>query len=424
MSHTFTRQSLYDLAWSEPLQSLSKKLAISDRGLAKICTAANIPVPARGYWAKRQAGKPVSPVPLPPRALGQSDFVHIGRDWYRSDSEDADILSTPIPPAPVFTPDMDAVRVQAASLLAKAPLPLRDTYGWHAQIQKLLNADEERAKKQRADPYPSSWNAPLFDGPFEMRRLRILNALFVCLTRCGMAPHVGDKYGRDLSVTVGTTHVPLVLDSTAAAKQIERERQGYGFMARGPKDRMRLGIAHRWSGEKLGPSWEDEQGKPLERRLREIAAAIVVFAEQAVRDGALSAHAWRIKRKAELEEAERKRRAEEERRRRERIAKAEKARVDDLLSQARALEQAQQIRAYVESVRRLNATAPDPMSSEDLADWSGWALAQADRIDPVISGTFKARPASEEPAEWGPIHARLGPMSPSSRRLLTTNLTT
>jgi hypothetical protein len=237
MSHTFTRQSLYELAWSEPLQSLSKKLAISDRGLAKVCAAANIPVPSRGYWAKKQAGKPVSPMPLPPRALGQSDFVHIGRDWYRSDSDDTEILSTPIPPAPVFTTDMDAVWAQAAILVAKAPLPLRDSHGWHSQIQKLLNADEERAKKQRADPYPSTWNAPLFDGPFEVRRLRIPNALFICLTRCGMSPHVGDKYGRELSITVGTTNVPLVLDSTAATKQIERERQGYGFMARGPRTR-------------------------------------------------------------------------------------------------------------------------------------------------------------------------------------------
>lgn len=399
MSHTFTRQSLYDLAWSEPLQSLAKNLSLSDRGLAKICAAANIPVPARGYWAKKQAGKSVSPMPLPPRALGQSDFVHIGRDWYRSDSEDADILASPTPPAPVFTPDMDAVRTQAAVLVAKAPLPLRDTHGWHSQIQKLLSADEERARKQRADLYPSSWNAPIFDGPFEARRLRILNALFICLTRCGMAPHVGDKYGRDLSITVRTTHVPLVLDSTTATKQIERERQGYGFMARGPKDRMRLAITHRWSSEKLGPSWEDEQGKPLERRLREVAAAIVVFAEQTVRDGALSAHAWRIERKAELEEAERKRKAEEERRRLERIAKAEKARVDHLLAQARALELAGQIRAYVAAVQLANEQAPRPISQEDLADWSGWALAQADRLDPVISGTFRTRPADDDPAQ-------------------------
>lgn len=77
-----------------------------------------------------------------------------------------------------------------------------------------------------------------------------------------------------------------------------------------------------------------------QRRLREIAAATIVFAEQAVRDSALSAHAWRVERKAELEEAERKRKAEEERRRRERIARLEKARVDHLLGQALALHQA------------------------------------------------------------------------------------
>jgi hypothetical protein len=235
-AHTFTRQSLYELAWSEPVQTLANRFSLSDRGLAKICVAANIPVPARGYWAKRQVGKPVTRPDLPPRALGQSDIVHIGRDWYRSGSEDAEILANPIPPPPVFT----------AALVAKAPLPLRDSHGWHSQIQKPLSADEERARKQRADPYPSSWNAPIFNTPFEVRRFRILNALFVCLTRCGMWPSISDKHGREVSITVGTTGVPLVVDSATAAKHIERERQGYGFTARGPKDKMRLTIAHRW----------------------------------------------------------------------------------------------------------------------------------------------------------------------------------
>ena len=392
MAHTFTRQSLYELAWSEPIQSLAKKLSLSDRGLAKICVAANLPVPARGYWAKKQAGKPVTRPDLTPRALGQSGFVHIGRDWYRSGSEDAEILAEPNPAPPVFAPDMEVVRAQAAALVAKAPLPLRDSHGWHAQIQRLLNADDERARKQRADLYPSSWNAPIFDTPFEMRRFRILDALFVCLTRCGMWPSISDKYGRDVSITVGTTSVPLVLDSTVAAKHIERERQGYGFTARGPKDKMRLTIAHRWSGEKQGSSWEDQASAPLERRLREVAAAIVVFAEQAVRNAALSAHHWRIKRKAELEDAERRRKAEEERRERERLAKIENARIDHLLGQAVALHQAQQIRAYVEAVQALNPTSVDPMSADDLDAWSRWARAQADRIDPVASGAFKMRP--------------------------------
>ncbi len=48
------------------------------RGLAKICAAANIPVPARGYWAKLQAGKHDKRWPLPARALGQPD-VGVGR---------------------------------------------------------------------------------------------------------------------------------------------------------------------------------------------------------------------------------------------------------------------------------------------------------------------------------------------------------
>lgn len=362
MPHEFTRQSLYELAWSEPIQALAKKLSLSDRGLAKICVAANIAVPARGYWAKKQAGKPVTRPDLPPRALGQSDFVYIGRDWYARASDDTEILASPTPPPPTFEPDMNVVQAQAAALVAKAPLPLRDTHGCHSQIQKLLDADDQRVKKQRASAFPSSWDGPIFDTPFEQRRLRLLNALFTCLTRCGMYPHISDKYGRDLSITVGTTSVPLTLDSMAAAKQIARERQGYAFVARGPKDKMRLAIGHRWSNEKQGPAWEDQTGRPLERRLREIAAAIVVFAEQAVRDGALSAHAWRVSRKAELEEADRKRQAEEERRRSERLARMEKARVDHLLRRAQALHQAVQIRAYVEAVRLARAVRPSSRS--------------------------------------------------------------
>jgi hypothetical protein len=70
MSRSFTRAALYELVWSEPMQSLARSFALSDRGLAKICAAANIPVPTRGYWARKEAGKAVTNLTLPPRALG------------------------------------------------------------------------------------------------------------------------------------------------------------------------------------------------------------------------------------------------------------------------------------------------------------------------------------------------------------------
>jgi hypothetical protein len=320
--------------------------------------------------------------------------VVIGRSSYRGASDDADILAAPLPPPPVFTPDIDTVRAEATALVAKAPLPLRQSHGWHLQIQKLLKADEERARRQSPDGF-LSWDKPIFDSPFERRRLKILNALFLCLTRCGMRPHVSQKEGRSISVTVGATSVPLVLDSATAIKQIEREQEGFAFTPRRPTDRMRLAIAHWWSGENPRPSWEDRPGEPLERRLREIAVEIVVVAEQFVRHAALADHAWRTKRRAELEEGERRRLAEEERRRREHLARLEKARVDHLLAQAHALHQAQQIRLYIEAVRTINGSTADPMTDADLEAWSTWASAQADRIDPIVSGAFKDRPATE-----------------------------
>lgn len=396
MAHTFTRAELHELVWSQPMRDLAKNYDISDRGLAKACAAANIPVPTRGYWAKLHAGKSVSQVELPVRGLGQIDRVVVGQHrWQNYEREsDEEILRSPIPPPPTFEPDMEVVRLQAEALVRRAPLPLRGSHGWHSQIEKLLKADEARARKQAESPFPSTWDGPIFTSVFEKRRMRILNALFTCLTRCGMTPHLSDKYGREIVVTVGDMGVPLDLDSVGAQKLRERERAGYGFVQRGDKDGMRLLMTRWWSQDPEPPAWEDKGASRLEEHLREIAAAIVVFAEQQVRLNAQREHESRIERKAQLEEAERKRLAAQERRRRERLARWEKARVDHLLGQAIALHQAQQIRAYVDAVRALNTTTADPMPTAELEDWSNWALAQADRIDPVLSGAFRT-PAVE-----------------------------
>ena len=55
-----SRRDLYERVWAEPIQKLSKEYGLSDVGLAKVCHRHNIPVPPRGYWAKKQAGKRVS----------------------------------------------------------------------------------------------------------------------------------------------------------------------------------------------------------------------------------------------------------------------------------------------------------------------------------------------------------------------------
>jgi hypothetical protein len=60
MTFTLTREQLYDLVWSEPMQPLAKQIGISDVAIAKHCRKLGVPVPKRGYWNKLQAGKPVT----------------------------------------------------------------------------------------------------------------------------------------------------------------------------------------------------------------------------------------------------------------------------------------------------------------------------------------------------------------------------
>jgi len=58
------RVELYNEVWDQPLVKLAKKYRISDVRVGKVCRRLRIPLPGRGYWAKRKAGKPVRQPPL------------------------------------------------------------------------------------------------------------------------------------------------------------------------------------------------------------------------------------------------------------------------------------------------------------------------------------------------------------------------
>jgi hypothetical protein len=78
--HTFTREALYKLVWSEPTRTLSKRFGISDVGLAKACKRADVPTPDRGYWARVAAGQECRRTPLPP---SESAGANVTKFWGR-----------------------------------------------------------------------------------------------------------------------------------------------------------------------------------------------------------------------------------------------------------------------------------------------------------------------------------------------------
>ena len=137
-----------------------------------------------------------------------------------------------------------------------------------------------------------------------------------------------------------------------------------------------------------GQSWEDGD-TTLEQQARGIVLAIMLKGEQQHRDAAIRSHAWRVDLKASTLVCLKKERAEAERKERERQAALERKRVEHLLGDAVAFRRARDIRAYVQEARAANAVAPEPMAAQDLDSCARWALAQADRIDPVRTGAFR-----------------------------------
>jgi hypothetical protein len=75
--HKITRAELYEKVWTIPMQKLAVEYSFSDVGLAKLCRRHQIPVPARGYWARIQYGqKPKRPT-LPAVTSSSLDVIEI-----------------------------------------------------------------------------------------------------------------------------------------------------------------------------------------------------------------------------------------------------------------------------------------------------------------------------------------------------------
>lgn len=100
MEKTFSRQELYDLVWTEPLLTLSKKFDISDVGLRKTCQRHDIPLPKVGHWQKVRSGKKTHRPALPsstsnePITLIEMDRA-ANRKIYRWTERQAEIENDP-----------------------------------------------------------------------------------------------------------------------------------------------------------------------------------------------------------------------------------------------------------------------------------------------------------------------------------------
>jgi hypothetical protein len=54
---TWNREELYAAIWDQPASKVAANYGISDVMLGKVCRSLLIPVPGRGYWERKAAGR-------------------------------------------------------------------------------------------------------------------------------------------------------------------------------------------------------------------------------------------------------------------------------------------------------------------------------------------------------------------------------
>jgi hypothetical protein len=276
-----------------------------------------------------------------------------------------------IPPPPVFEDDLSSVQARAAAITAKVvPSSLAKL---HPATTKLLNEDEVRRKKHAESKW--SWNAPIFDASQEKRRLRLINSLCNALASCGYKCSVGRKGGCELGTVIGDQRMGLTL----APNGYDRDKYYPGEAV--PNDgKLVLQLSWYQPPAEIATRWADEDGPPLEKRLREIVTGLVVAAEWAYRANLRRGHDYLVSQKARAIEEKRRREEEAAKQERARIALAARKRREALVEDVIAWRRAADIREFVQ------ARLGQPGATDDLRNWAAWALIEADSMDPLTRG--------------------------------------
>jgi len=295
-----TRRELYNRVWREPMVNVAKDFGLSDRGLAKICERAAIPVPPRGYWAKKAAGKRVVRPPL--LELGGSDSsakFRISPYWRTAKPTDS-CEQGQQPNAAARFRELAEAELQEIKRIP-APATLRDA---HRLVAKWIEEEQRDRASWAGNSYRRQGsNNP---NPIERRRRRLLSALLRALEARGFTAEQG-TYRSDLSVRFEQDKVTFEMSERIRQRRVRltedeqarRNTKQVWTQTKEPTGELALKIT---SGMPAGlpSSWQDEADSPLEQQLHLVVVGFVV------------ATAYGGERREQREEAERQRRREEE----------------------------------------------------------------------------------------------------------------
>lgn len=341
---TVHRETLYEETWTEPMSSLAKRYNISDVALAKICRKLQVPVPARGYWARIRSGYKVGRPPLPNLSSGGQKSATISPSLRKSQK---------IPEAVQEQQAYEALpgnRISAAHFSRKLH-PL-------VQITKqILTGRLEPSRKVVALNMRVSKSS-------RDRTLRILSALFYACEERGYSVLTDEKEGSLFIIREEKVRFFIEEPSRRITIPESKRKESWSpTFELEPTGKLIFRIQE--YVDILRKSWSDGARQTLEDQLNDIISGLV--------EASLAVRQRRIENEQrEIIWAERER---------ERLLHAERKR--QLESDMKQLQEAACLRNFAEQVRKRFAAEGNQAL---LSQWSDWVSRIADGFDPTSDG--------------------------------------
>lgn len=362
----FSREELYAMVWTTPMQRLAKEFGISDVALAKTCKKLAVPRPSRGYWARKAAGQTVKAKPLPVKSATQNDGVYLSR--------------TAEPKSVVELSDSTIVLIEHLKMPANA-LSVSDTLD---KPHPLVRLTKQALSKSKSDMFGALWGSYgclnfRVSKQSLARALLLMDALLKQLEKLGYKVNVPDS--GETGIAMGDVQMKISLhERFTRFEQIltEKQKQNWWSFEKyrfEPSGEFDLTLT-RWPLHDR--HWKDTPKRKLEDRLTDIVVEIVSSTEL-------------VRMENDRREVERLQRLEQQRLESERIQREieENRRREELETQASRWRIASELRSFLQTCEAEFSGQKSDDTDNPKSSWLGWAYEHADRLDPIRNGYLK-----------------------------------
>jgi hypothetical protein len=378
-----TREELYAMVWQRPMSRVAEEFGISGSGLANICDKLDVPYPPRGYWAKKEAGKPVVTLKLSPRKDGVPEQAEI----------------YPTPPKLVSLPENEKSTTVAADKVEGVIVPdNRDDLhprvkAWISDHKKLQKEREQENKRRRHETW---WSPRLLPDLTErdLYRFRVTSAIFKGVEKAGGSVVKSPITGKVTFRIVGhEVECSIVEKLVKSLKQRDETRKWTAYpdhhqSGLDSSGFLRVSITTYLDGRQL--QWIETQRLKIGDKLPEIIDAIM----------AAGPILEQIKR--ERDEREKRYREEEARRyEAKRLKEMDDKRWHKFREFAANWEERDRLLAFMAEIEKQASSETEiTIAGISFSDWIAWAKKRIEALDPLGQGVAGMFDAISKVSQW------------------------